>query len=83
MRRKMEKNIKELKMKLNIEIDAIDLDGINAEELISFYNNLNYTQTSKFLDFLADSSDKMGLVEKILENCSKEEKEEIKKMLDD
>ncbi|HFP7627318.1 hypothetical protein C3I07_03290 [Campylobacter jejuni] len=70
-------------MKLNIEIDAIDLDGINAEELISFYNNLNYTQTSKFLDFLADSSDKMGLVEKILENCSKEEKEEIKKMLDD
>lgn len=70
-------------MKLNIEIDAIDLDGINAEELISFYSNLNYTQTSKFLDFLADSSEKMGLVEKILENCSNKEKEEIKKMLED
>ncbi|HED7248113.1 TPA: hypothetical protein SE504_000954 [Campylobacter jejuni] len=53
-------------MKLNIEIDASDLDGINAEELISFYNNLNYTQTSKFLYFLANSSDKMNLVEKIL-----------------
>lgn len=70
-------------MKLNIEIYANDLDGINAEELISFYNDLNYTQTSKFLDFLADSSDKMGLVDKILENCSNEEKEEIKKLLKD
>ncbi|HEB9325415.1 TPA: hypothetical protein RZK34_001026 [Campylobacter jejuni] len=70
-------------MKLNLEIDAIDLDGVDVEDIISFYNDLNYTQISNFLDFMAGSSEKMELLEKILENCSDKEKEEIKKLLED
>ncbi|EPA4162427.1 hypothetical protein QMK11_02795 [Campylobacter jejuni] len=70
-------------MKLNIEIYPEDLKEINAQELIDFYNNSYHIETNKFLDYLANSSEKMCLLEKILENCSDKEKEEIKKIIEE
>ncbi|QXO06165.1 hypothetical protein [Campylobacter phage CJLB-12] len=64
-------------------INADELKGVTADEAFVIYENLYNTEQEKFINSFLKNTDKIEIVEKILENCSKEEKEEIKKLLED
>ncbi|HHI9584805.1 TPA: hypothetical protein ACQCWR_001720 [Campylobacter jejuni] len=64
-------------------IYADELKDVTADEAFVIYENLYYTEQEKFINSFLKNTDKIEIVEKILENCSKEEKEEIKKLLED
>ncbi|EAI5067776.1 hypothetical protein BHV26_08530 [Campylobacter coli] len=62
---------------------ADELTDVTADEAFVIYENLYYTEQEKFINSFLKNTDKIEIVEKILEICSKEEKEEIKKLLED
>ncbi|QOI69411.1 hypothetical protein F379_125 [Campylobacter phage F379] len=64
-------------------INADELKGVTADEAFVIYENLYNTEQEKFINSFLKNTDKIEIVEKILEICSKEEKEEIKKLLED
>ncbi|ALW15586.1 hypothetical protein [Campylobacter jejuni] len=69
-------------MKIEVEFYSDELKEVTADEAFEIYENLYYIEQEKFINSFLKNADKIEILKKILENCSKEEKEEIKKLLE-
>lgn len=70
-------------MKFEVGLYINELKDVAADEAFVIYENLYYTEQEKFINSFLKNTDKIEIVEKILENCSKEEKKKLKKLLED
>lgn len=70
-------------MKINLTIDTTDLVEVAVSDMIELYDNLSYKDIDKFLEYIVSNSNKVELMQKILEHCSKKEIKELEELIED
>lgn len=70
-------------MKIEVEFYSDELKDVKAEEAFEIYENLYYIEQEKFINSFLKNSDKIEILEKILEISTTSEIESIKKFIKD